>query len=362
MQDLWHFPRTELTEKLTNAIRYNVIHSFTLFAPRRIGKTYFLNYDLKPSLDNLGYTTIYFSFANQVGNHLQQFKNTLIQNIDRSLFSRLKIKELSFSWCRIVINERTSFENLSILELLTILAHQAEKNSSKTILMLDEIQELINVTNASGFIGELRTALDLNKNYISVIFTGSSRDGLRKMFSDSKAPFFHFGTSLKMEPFGREFIDFLADIYFQITKKKLDRDEFFAIFKQLNFVTLSIREFISFYLMCSNTSLPEAFKEFEKEIFDKNSYVQYWNALITTEKLLLLGIVNNIQNFYSEKFYNFVFDNYKIKITQGRIQNAINKLIRNGDIQENDNGEYEIEDVFMHHWLESRINDIEIIE
>jgi hypothetical protein len=44
MQDIWHFPRKELTGKLTNAIRYNIIHSFTLFAPRRIGKTYFLNY------------------------------------------------------------------------------------------------------------------------------------------------------------------------------------------------------------------------------------------------------------------------------------------------------------------------------
>ncbi len=70
MEDIWHYPRTVLAEQLTRAIEYNVIHSFTLFAPRRLGKTYFLNYDLKPMLEGLGYNTIYFSFANQIGNSI----------------------------------------------------------------------------------------------------------------------------------------------------------------------------------------------------------------------------------------------------------------------------------------------------
>ncbi|MCE3268133.1 MAG: hypothetical protein K0R49_385 [Burkholderiales bacterium] len=361
MQDIWHFPRKELADKLTNAIRYNIIHSFTLFAPRRIGKTYFLNYDLKPALDNLGYKTVYFSFANQIGNHLQQFKNSLTANIDHSIFSKLKVKEVTFPWCKIAISENTPFTQLSILEILSILAHEAEKKNSQIILMLDEIQELINVDNAEGFVGELRTALDLNKNYIKVIFTGSSRYGLRKMFSDNKAPFFHFGTSLKMEPFGRGFTDFLADTYQGITGKLIDQEQFFLIFCKLNFVTLSIREFLSFYMMCQDTPLDKAYQGFEAEMFDKNGYVPYWNSLITAEKILLLGLVNNFQNFYADRFYDFIVQNYHIEITQGRIQNALNKLLKRGDIYENENGEYEIEDLFMKRWLESRKDEPGII-
>gem|GEM_PF-1077151 len=361
MQDIWHFPRKELTDKLTNAIRYNIIHSFTLFAPRRIGKTYFLNYDLKPALDELGYKTIYFSFADQIGNHLQQFKNSLAQNIDRTIFSKFKIKEISFPWCKIAISQNTTFTDLSILELLSVLAHEAEKRSSQIVLMLDEIQELIYVDNAEGFVGELRTALDLNKNYIKVIFTGSSRYGLRKMFSDNKAPFFHFGTSLKMEPFGRGFTDFLAETYHSITGKYLDGEEFYQIFCKLNFVTLSIREFLSFYMMCQDIPLDDAYRYFEADMFDKNGYVSYWNSLIQAEKILLLGLVNNYQNFYSDKFYDFILQNYQIEITQGRVQNALNKLLGHGDIHENDNGEYEIEDLFMKRWLESRKDEAGII-
>lgn len=361
MQDIWHFPRKELAEKLTNAIKYNIIHSFTLFAPRRIGKTYFLSYDLKPALDNLGYKTIYFSFGNQIGSHLNQFRNSLTQNIDKSLFSKLKIKEVNFPWCKISISQNSTFSELSILELLSVLAHEAEKRNSQIVLMLDEIQELINVENAEGFIGELRTALDLNKNYVKVIFTGSSRHGLRKMFSDNKAPFFHFGTSLIMEPFGKEFTDFLAKTYHHITGKTIDEDAFYKIFTKLNFVTLSIREFLSFYIMCSNTSLEDAYRGFESEKFDKNGYVSYWNSLSSAEKILLLGLVNNLRNFYSERFYDFVLHQYKIEITQGRIQNALNKLLNHGDIHENEAGEYEIEDLFMRRWLEIRKDEPEII-
>lgn len=358
MEDIWHFPRKELTDQLTKAIQYNIIHSFTLFAPRRIGKTYFLNSDLKPALESLGYKTIYFSFADQLGNPLEEFKKTIIQNIDRSLFSKLNIKELNFSWCKISLEKNIDFSSLSILELISILAHGSERSNSKAIFMLDEIQELINVKDADGFIGELRTALDLNKNFIKVIFTGSSRDGLRKMFSDRKAPFFHFGTNLKMEPFGREFTDFLCDKYKYITGVALARDEFYDIFKDLNFVTLSIREFLSFYIMSSNTSLTDAYKNFEQDVFDKKSYVFYWRSLIPAEKAILLGLLSEIHNFYSEKFYSFILEKYQLALSQGKIQNALNKLLRNGDIHQNDDGEYEIEDLFMKRWMLHRIDQI----
>ena len=89
MEDIWHYPRTVLAEQLTRAIEYNVIHSFTLFAPRRLGKTYFLNYDLKPMLEGLGYNTIYFSFANQIGNSINSFKSILVSNVDKNVFTKI---------------------------------------------------------------------------------------------------------------------------------------------------------------------------------------------------------------------------------------------------------------------------------
>ncbi len=356
MEDIWHYPRTVLAEQLTRAIEYNVIHSFTLFAPRRLGKTYFLNYDLKPMLEGLGYNTIYFSFANQIGNSINSFKSILVSNVDKNVFTKLGIKEVSFSWCKINV-ESTTFDSLSILELLSLLAKQAEKKESQIVLLLDEIQELVYLDNSSGFIGELRTALDLNKNFIKVIFTGSSRDGLMKMFSDSKAPFFHFGTSLKLEPFGKEFSDYLADVSYSITNKILDKDKLFNIFSSVHFVTLSIREFITHCLMLNTNDLDAAYKSFEAEILEKYNYVSYWKSLIQAECVILLGISSGYNSFYSESFYSFSKDILKTPIKQGSVQNALTKLIRKGVIYESE-GNYIIEDVFLERWIISRKDNL----
>ena len=63
------------------------------------------------------------------------------------------------------------------------------------------------------FIAALRTSLDINKDKIKVIFTGSSREGLRHMFSKSDAPFFHFGQNLPFPEFDQNFIEHLANIF-----------------------------------------------------------------------------------------------------------------------------------------------------
>ena len=62
----------------------------------------------------------------------------------------------------------------------------------KILLLMDEVQVLTKKSTNDQFIAGFRTALDINKDLIKVIFTGSSREGLRRMFSQASAPFFHF--------------------------------------------------------------------------------------------------------------------------------------------------------------------------
>ena len=62
IKSFWHFERTDLAQKLLNAIKLGIVQSFTLFAPRRIGKTEFLEFDFRPALEAHNYKVIYFSF------------------------------------------------------------------------------------------------------------------------------------------------------------------------------------------------------------------------------------------------------------------------------------------------------------
>ena len=49
MRDPLYFPRTELSTALLSSLKSGISHAFTLFAPRRMGKTQFLTNDIAPA-------------------------------------------------------------------------------------------------------------------------------------------------------------------------------------------------------------------------------------------------------------------------------------------------------------------------
>ena len=91
---------------------------------------------------------------------------------------------------------------LLIDELLGKLARKAKP----TVLMLDEVQELATEPGNRPLVAALRTSLDKRRDGLAAVFTGSNRDALAAMFSDRQAPFFHFATSIELEPLGRPFV------------------------------------------------------------------------------------------------------------------------------------------------------------
>lgn len=62
MQDIWHYPRSELAQQVMSLFNSNLSHALTFFAPRRKGKTEFLLKDIKPLAIEQDYQVFYFSF------------------------------------------------------------------------------------------------------------------------------------------------------------------------------------------------------------------------------------------------------------------------------------------------------------
>ena len=62
MKDPLYFPRTELAAALLGSLKSGISSAFTLFAPRRMGKTQFLTNDIAPAAEKDGFNVFYFSF------------------------------------------------------------------------------------------------------------------------------------------------------------------------------------------------------------------------------------------------------------------------------------------------------------
>lgn len=355
----WHYPRTELAEKLINSINIGLVNSFVLFAPRRIGKTEFLLYDLKPLALKNNYFVIYFNFYTDLtttATTTDLFKQKLKDSINDSFFAKVKINELKFPWCTIDLKSTNDINQFDILQLITLLRAKLEKKGLHLLLLLDEIQELEFRPESQALIGGLRTALDLNKGFVKVIFTGSSQAGLKKMFQDSKAPFFHFSANIEFPLFDKDFTDFLAQVYKKITNKHIDGDKLYAVFCRLNKVTWYIREVLNLYVLNPNLSLEDCYNIYSTELTDTNNYKEKWLKLTNGERSILLAIAKDLaQNFYSQ---DFITTNAKqgFIITRSSIQSALNRLKNTTTIILGNNENYEILDTEFATWIKVNIH------
>ena len=351
----WHFHRDDFTRKLVTSIEVGATQCFTIFAPRRVGKTEFLNYDLKPALIKDNCEVIYYSFySNPADSAIRLFMDELRKNINVSLLSKLKVTEISTPWCKVNLKLQDLTE-LSILELITILTHQNYKNKKHLVFLFDEIQELLNIPDASGFIGGLRTALDLNKEFLSVVFTGSSQDGLQKMFNDRRAPFFHFSMNLQMPLLGKEFTDFLAQRYKERTKSKIDGDELYLVFEKLGFITEYIRSIITMLTLEPKLTITEAYTRLISNLNNSDRLEYQWSKLSAIEKALCHWITAGNSTFYTEDFKMFALNTYEVDTTQGKIQYAINKLQQHDILTTNMEDILVIENEFFRDWIRSNI-------
>lgn len=353
-KSFWHYERTYLMERLIQSFELEIVQSLILFAPRRIGKTEFLEYDLKPALEGKNYHAIYFSFFTDSDDIVRDFVNFLRQQLKKSIFDKLNIKELNFSWCKVSI-EKWQPEEWTIIQLLTVLGMQIEKeNRSKLILLLDEVQELQYSPDGNRFISGLRTALDKNKEYISVIFTGSSQEGLRKMFNEKKAPFFHYGMNIEMERFDKSFTDFLADRYEERVKVTLDKDKMYEIFCKLDKVTEYIRHIINQLVIEPELSLEEAYQNYIDSLFDAEKLEKLWGSFSDVEKGVYLWIKQGESALYTDQLRKFIKTQYGIEfVTNNQIQYAVRKLLQKEFISYGNEHEstYTLNNTMLTQWL-----------
>lgn len=58
----WHYPRTELANKILKSFKTGLTERFTIFAPRKSGKTQFVQHDVTPMAKEQGILVVYVDF------------------------------------------------------------------------------------------------------------------------------------------------------------------------------------------------------------------------------------------------------------------------------------------------------------
>ncbi|MFW2178176.1 MULTISPECIES: hypothetical protein [unclassified Moraxella] len=238
---------------------------------------------------------------------------------------------------------------MSLTEAIATIA----KDNKPTLMLLDEVQELARVRGTEGLIRALRTGLDVHKDKIKVIFTGSSTNGLRLIFNDSKAPFFHFSHAIDFPKLDKGFSDFLADIYAKRTGQEIDKDGFFELFQRLNYTPLYLRAIAQDMIINPNLTLEQASVSRLEQLHEQSDFNTQWLGLTELEKHLILMIGQGESGLYKKHIRQILAQKLGLEgeISTSNIQTNLKKLERKELITKQINDCYVINNSLFAQWL-----------
>lgn len=348
--DYWHYPRTQLADSVLMAFDSGLSHALTMFAPRRMGKTEFLLKDIAPRAAEHDWRVFYHSFMTDGDEAGEVFRLSLAE------FAAGKLK----TWLK-PLTARVSAEVLGIkAELgakepgsphsLTEIV-QAVASGGRCLLLLDEAQILTRQARNEELLGGLRTGLDINKDTLKVLFTGSSREGLRRMFSEARAPFFHFGTNIELPTLDRGFCNHLAEAFRRSTGRGIDEWQLWAEFESMGCVPGRLRAVVEAMVLNAGLSLDQAVALKLHDLHDEAQYARIIKALPVLDRQVLLAVLDAAPLFAEDTRTRIGALLGTRPPTTTAMQSATERLLRDEIITRRERGQYEISDPGFSQWL-----------
>ena len=215
-----HFPRKALAQEIVAALRGNAFfgdahNGLFLAAPRRTGKSTFLQSDLKPALEQAGAIVVYVDLWAD----LRRDPAALIADaIARALAPQLGLvsrvarkagleRVTVAGALKIDVSKIGKIDGVTLPDALRAL-HEAAK--APVALMVDEAQHALTSEAGEATLSALKSARDqLNRPgevNLMLVMSGSDRDKLLRLVNNNGAPF--YGSQItRMPPLAQDFID-----------------------------------------------------------------------------------------------------------------------------------------------------------
>lgn len=353
MHDPLFFNRPEYADKLVNSLKDGITHAFTLFAPRRMGKTQFLLQDIAPLAKERGFNVFYFSFMDSES-PAADFQAALVQ-FARDIQTGGAAKTFISSISKVEVlgvgleRSKAAADQPRLSDIISLIA----ADNRPSLLLLDEVQELARLKDTAQLIKSLRTGLDIHQNRVKTIFTGSSTNGLAAMFNDHKAPFFHFAHALDFPLLDRAFTDFLAAVYQQRTGKHLDGEALYQLFERLNHTPMYMRAVMQDMILNPALGLDEAAAYRISEISSQYSGAKQWQQLKPLERALIGDIAQNsaISPYSQDSRRRYAALLGVENIGSSSIQSALKSMTRQDLISRDAKGSLIISNPLLKTWI-----------
>lgn len=370
--DPWHYPRPKLANQYLQTLQVGLIKSLAIFAQRRMGKTEFLRKDLMPAAQQAGYTTIYVSLwetkdepeavlleaiqqAAEGQGVLPAIRRTLGRPGSKiGLGAHAATVGAQASW-----QQGTAEEGDHLLSLRRWMERLAEKKKP-TLLLVDEIQSLADEKRYGALVAALRSALDKHSDKIKAVFTGSSSDGLQRMFQKERAPLFQFSQQIPFPQMDRGFVQHMLRAFANATQRQLDEEAAWQAFVELERVPEHFRTMMAAMVQTGSTNIEMALAQAKIAIREPADFPGRWRSLHPIDQAVLAILAAGWRPYTKESRERIaqLLEVDQSGITASAIQKSLKRMSTKGIIASSGNRGYQIEDRAFSTWIRE---DIRII-
>jgi hypothetical protein len=227
-----------------------------LFAPRRVGKTFFLDHDLAPKAKEVGMLPVYADLWLHKSAPLEAVNHALEEALDDLLvpvgnigkMAKTPVKRLGVLGASVDLGDeprRRALPESAALRLDALVTRLARQHKGQVLLMLDEVQTLAEAPDGVSMVATLRAVLHKRRHDIRAVFTGSSQEGLARLMNTAGAPMYQFAQMIDFPFLGDEFLRLLADHFRKVhPDKKLDLSELQVGFELTGFKPALMRDIV----------------------------------------------------------------------------------------------------------------------
>jgi hypothetical protein len=355
----WHYPRADLAKRYLDTFASGLSASCVLFAPRRKGKTEFVQEDLAPYAEQNGYRAVYCSMWLNRENPAGALVQTLLKAaqprgiaelIKGKLRQPLKSAEISLDLPAVgKIHAHADFaeedqranSEMQLAAAMDAVIKAAGKN--KVLLLLDEIQTLGD-PSFKNFIATLRTVLDARKARVKVVFTGSSRHRLQEMFFRTKAPLFQFSNPSDFPDLGIEFVDHLILKFHELTGRPLNKTEALKAFLATGQTPGHIKEALLKLVRNGGTDIMTATYVVISESQRTSGYKERMASLNALDRAVVFTVLHGADPMSVPARRAIGQEMGRAEIPVDKLQRSLERLLEEKILYQRRPGQYMIED------------------
>jgi hypothetical protein len=376
-----HYPRPELAKRLAHAMRGQDVfgdahNGLFLAAPRRTGKSTFLQSDLKPELERQGMVVVYVDLwsdqrrdpgalvAEAIGRALDAQRGPVARAAKASGLENVTIAGV----LKIDTRKIGQLDGSTLPDALRAL-HEAAK--APIVLIIDEAQHALTSEAGEATMAALKSARDqLNAPgtvNLMLVMSGSDRDKLLRLVNTNGAAF--FGSQIHRMPALDD--DFIASIVTLIEAQRpelqpVDAGALAAAFRLFGHRPQFFMEALG-QALSPLSGIEGRFEQAVEQAGqarqrdDQLQMESDYLGLKPVEQAVLWRLLDQAQRFrpYDVEALRFYQHQTGKKVSAQQAQNALESLRQHNPalVWKSARGEYAVDDAAMHEWYQQRVAD-----